>query len=214
MGGDTEAHSGKGLGGSHHVSGTSVSADTVGTAQAPTALPLLGPHTPGTMGPGEKPPVAQTRAGGSLGQGGFPSTPFHSNNLQVGENHTPNFSLSVPDNLLLKCLAINGIGALVHSLTTHCTPAAPGAFPGRPRPPGPSFSRAAWLRGHSQPGRDLPQTDRLAARLCQCSCSPACCPDPNARKAPLHSIDVGIYQMRHFNEEAINSTYQFILKEQ
>lgn len=130
MGGDTEAHSGKGLGESHHVSGTRVSADTTGTAQAPTALLLLGPHMPGTVGPGEKPPVAQTRAGGSLGQGGFPSTPFHSDNLQVGGNHTPNFTLSVTDNLLLKCLAINGIGALVHSLTTHCTPAAQGLFPG------------------------------------------------------------------------------------
>lgn len=51
-----------------------VSANTAGRAQTPTAQPPLGPHMPGTMGPGEKPPLAQTRAGGSVGPGGFPST--------------------------------------------------------------------------------------------------------------------------------------------
>lgn len=45
--------------------------------------------------------------GGSLGHTGFPGFLFHSNNLPVCGSHTPNFNLSVTDDLLLKCLVIN-----------------------------------------------------------------------------------------------------------
>lgn len=71
---------------------------------APTATAPHGdPITSVTMGPGKRPLVAQTHAGGSVGRGGFPSTRFHLNNLQVGGSHVPNFTLPVTDGLLLKC---------------------------------------------------------------------------------------------------------------
>ena len=50
--------------------------------------------------------VTQTHAGGSVGQAGFHGMPFHSNNLQVCQSHTPNFNLTVTGDLLLKRLVI------------------------------------------------------------------------------------------------------------
>lgn len=127
-----------------------------------------------TMGPGKKPLVAQTHAGVSLGRGGFPSTRFHLNNLQVGGSHAPNFTLPVTDDLLLKCLVVNENRTLAHPLTTRSTPAATRGVAGEAASPEPTFPHAAWLHMCSDSGQDFPPTDGFPSGLSQSRCSPAC----------------------------------------
>lgn len=149
----------------------------------------------------------------------LPGILFHSNNLQVCGSHTPNFNLSVMGDLLLKCLAINWSGVLVASLTIHYTLTSrvcwvtdnllsqallpQMGFPWRVcfHQSTPLNTLNEWM-AMSLDGTFTRVSQRYwsVSSLAQGSCSQSTwSQEPFARKGST----VGIYQIRHLNEQLI-----------